>query len=152
MADISEKIRNFSELFTQWSQWEDRYKQLIKIGKNCPPLADEYKNEQYRVKGCQSQVWLVAKLEGDCVYFQSDSDAMIVKGLASLLVNIFSGESPKVIVETPTDFLNELGILEHLSMNRSSGLASIIKQMKLYALAYLKLQKSQQDSGESNVE
>ncbi len=133
---IQDKIEEVKKIFLKHDQWEDRYKELILLGKSLPALEDEFKVEKYLVKGCQSQVWLYPELEEGIVIFRADSDALIVKGIVGLLVKVYGGESPAAILETAPDFLKETGIIDHLSMNRTNGLASIVKNMKLYATAY----------------
>ena len=133
---IYEKIDEVKQLFLKHDQWEERYKELILLGKRLPTLSDDYKVDKYLVKGCQSQVWLYPEIKDGIVHFQADSDALIVKGIVGLLVKIYSEETPQTILETGADFLKETGIIDHLSMNRTNGLASIVKNMKLYAAAY----------------
>lgn len=133
---IEQKIAQLTDRFNQFSSWEDRYREIIKIGKNLSSIDDSLKQEKFRVKGCQSQVWLVPELRDGKVYFQADSDAMLVKGIVALLVEIYSGEKADDILSNKPDFLSEIGITDHLSMNRSNGLASMIKQIQMYALVY----------------
>lgn len=135
------------DLFARYSDWEDRYRQLIKMGKEMPPLGEELKTEKYKVKGCQSQVWLVPELKDGNIYFAADSDAAIVKGIVALLVRAYSGLSPEQILARKPDFLKEIGITEHLSMNRTNGLANMVKQIHMYAMAF----KSLTDKGVKNV-
>jgi len=116
--------------------WEERYKVLIMLGKDLEPMSDEHKEEKYIVKGCQSQVWLYPEYIDGAVFFSADSDALIVKGIVSLLLQVYSGQKPDVIVNHKPDFLKELGISDHLSMNRTNGLASIVKSIKMYAFAF----------------
>jgi cysteine desulfuration protein SufE len=134
--EISQKIEDIKELFNQYDDWEDRYRQIIKLGKDLAKLDEEFKTDKYRVKGCQSQVWLYPQLDGNKVIFQADSDALLVKGIVAILTKVYSGETPQSILDNKPEFLSEVGITDHLSMNRSNGLASMIKQIQLYALAY----------------
>lgn len=113
----------------------DRYNLLIEKGKNCPLLPDNEKNESFLIKGCQSRVWIKAEMQDGKVYFKADSDAVITKGIAALLIYVFSGEEPQTIVSAPVDFLDRIGLKEHLSPTRSNGLNAMLKQIKLYALA-----------------
>lgn len=133
---IQEKLNKIKELFAKYDQWEDRYREIIQIGKNLPAIDEQFRQETYQVKGCQSQVWLIPEFKGGKVYFQADSDALIVKGIVGMLVDLFSGEEPAEILKIKADFLKELGIVENLSMNRSNGLLAIYKQIQLYAFAF----------------
>lgn len=139
--EINQRIGAICQRFNQYSSWEDRYKEIIKIGRNLPGLADDYKTEKFRIKGCQSQVWLHANLVDAKVVLSADSDAILVKGIIGLLVEVYSDASPEDILETPPSFLQEIGISEHLSMNRSNGLANMVKQIQMYATAFSALIK-----------
>lgn len=139
---ITERQKKIVDEFSRFQNWEDRYRRVIEWGKTLSPLADEFKIEKYKVKGCQSQVWLVARLEDGKVFYDIDSDAMIVRGLAALLKNVFSGESPQAIAECQTDFLQTIGFTTHLSQSRSNGLAAMVRQFKNYAVAFAMVQKS----------
>ena len=131
-ARQNEIVKEFSELAT----WEDRYAKLIAIGRALPPLPDEKKLEEYKVKGCQSQVWMHAMLNDGRVLFEADSDALLVKGLVALLLRFYSNAPPAEIIETPPDFVREIGLESKLSPSRANGLLSMIKQMKFYAMAF----------------
>lgn len=133
---MKEKIEELKKEFLQFSQWEDRYKKLIELGRKLPEMPEEEKVEKNRIKGCQSQVWLKPSFEDGRIYFMADSDAMLVKGIVAILVQAYSGASPQEILEYKPTFLSEIGITEHLSMNRTNGLASMVKQIQMYALAY----------------
>lgn len=123
--------------FAKLTAWEDKYKLIIERGKHLPPLPENYRTEENKVKGCQSQVWLFAELNSDqSITYYADSDAVIVKGLVSMLVEIYSGANVKDILSTDAFFLKEIGLNAHLSPSRTNGLFAMIKQMKLYALAY----------------
>jgi cysteine desulfuration protein SufE len=139
---IQVKIDELLSKFNQYEGWEAKYKELIQFGKTLDPLSDENKVEKFRIKGCQSQVWLVPELKEDRVYFKADSDALIVKGIIGLLIYVYGGEHPNEIISHKDDFLKEIGITDHLSMNRTNGLANMFKQIKLYAIAYEQLLKS----------
>lgn len=118
--------------------WEERYKHIIKMGKELPKQEDSFYDEKFLVKGCQSQVWLKAALndQGEMV-LKADSDAMIVKGLASLLLKVYSGLSPQDVLQTPPEFIEKLGFKESLSPSRANGFLSMIKQIHLYAQAFV---------------
>ena len=103
------------------------------MGKDCPIIDAQYRNDNYLINGCQSRVWLHAKMEDGKVYYSADSDAVITKGIINLLIKVFSGQTPKDIVEADMSFLDEIGLKEHLSPTRSNGLLSMVKQMMLYA-------------------
>ncbi len=113
-----------------------RYEHIIELGKDLPVIEDAFKTDDYLIKGCQSRVWLHAKLENGKVYFTADSDAIITKGIVALLVRVLSGHSPQEIIEAHLDFLEKIGLKEHLSQTRANGLVSMIKQMKIYAIAF----------------
>lgn len=133
---IQDKIDQLKATFAAYSSWEDRYRHIIKIGKDLGGLNDSDKIEKYRIKGCQSQVWLKAGLENGIVHFYADSDAILVRGIIGVLIQVYNGHSPAEILACPTDFLKEIGITEHLSMNRTNGLASMVRQIQLYATAF----------------
>lgn len=144
MADIHEVQRQIVKEFEALSDWTERYKHIIKQGRNLEPLDEEYKVEENLVRGCQSQVWLHTYLEDDNVIFEADSDAAITKGLVALMVRFYSGQTPDTIINTDPAFIKKIGMEQHLSPTRSNGLASMVKQMKIYAMAYkTKLQKEQ---------
>lgn len=133
---IEEKQDRIIRSFKLLSDWPERYKYVIKLGQKLPPLDQAKKVEENLVRGCQSQVWLDTKLDGDKIIFTADSDAAITKGLVALLVNVYSGETPDTILATNPKFIKEIGMQEHLSPTRSNGLASMVKQIKIYAMAY----------------
>lgn len=144
MADIHEVQRQIVKEFEALSDWTERYKHIIKQGRNLEPLEEEHKVEENLVRGCQSQVWLHTYLEDDKVIFEADSDAAITKGLVALMVRFYSGQTPDTIINTDPAFIKKIGMEQHLSPTRSNGLASMVKQMKIYAMAYkTKLQKEQ---------
>lgn len=133
-----EKIENeIVDDFSFLEEWDEKYTYIIEMGRKLAPLDDKYKTEENMIKGCQSQVWLHSGLtsEGKVIY-EADSDAMIVKGLVYLLVRTLSGQSPDEIIHSELTFLERIGMKQHLSPTRSNGLAAMVKQMKLHALAY----------------
>ncbi|HLW56622.1 MAG TPA: SufE family protein [Bacteriovoracaceae bacterium] len=131
---MQERINKIKERFLQFSDWEDRYKELIQLGKSLDSYPEDKREDKYKVKGCQSQVWLYPEFRDGRVYFYGDSDAVLVKGIVGLLLSVYSDATPAEILATKPDFLKEVGITEHLSMNRSNGLASMMKQIQMYAL------------------
>jgi cysteine desulfuration protein SufE len=133
---IQERIEKIKSEFLSFSDWESRYKHLIEMGKSLPVMNDRFKVEANKIKGCQSQVWLMAELKDGSIYFCADSDASIVKGIVALLVFIYSGSSPDEILNTKATFLEDIGLREHLSMSRANGLTSMLKQITFYAMAY----------------
>lgn len=136
---MNDGITQIKEDFSKLNSWEDKYKEIIKYGKSLEPMEDEFKEEKFRVKGCQSQVWLHPKFEGGVVLFVADSDSMLVKGIVALLLKVYNSKTPDEILSTKAEFLKEIGITDHLSMNRTNGLAAMMKQIQLYALAYKSL-------------
>ncbi len=124
------------EEFAMLGDWQDRYEQLIELGKDLPLIAPEFKKEENLVRGCQSRVWLTAEARDGIIHFTADSDAMITKGLVALLVRVLNDRTPQEILNTPLTFIDQIGLREHLSPNRSNGLVSMLDQMKRYALAY----------------
>lgn len=133
---MHERIQRILQDFAKIPDWETRYKRLIDLGKELPPMEVENKIDVNKVRGCQSQVWLWATYDGNLVHFQADSDASITKGIIALLVKVYSGSTPDEILLTKPDFLTELGIREHLSMSRANGLNSMLKQITIYAMAF----------------
>ena len=130
---IKEIQDSIVEEFSMFDDWMDRYAMLIEMGKDCPMIDAQYRNDNYLINGCQSRVWLHAKLEDGKIYFSADSDAVITKGIINLLIKVLSGQTPKDIIEADMSFLDEIGLKEHLSPTRSNGLLSMVKQMMLYA-------------------
>ena len=113
-----------------------RYEYMIELGKTLPLIAPEFKTDDHIIKGCQSKVWVHAALEGDQLSFTADSDAIITKGIIAILIRAFSNQHPKDILDADTDFIDQIGLKEHLSPTRANGLVSMIKQIKLYAIAF----------------
>lgn len=144
MSSLIERQKQLVDEFSQLSSWENRYKRLIAIGKELPELPEEKRLEDYKVKGCQSQVWLLAHLdENKKIQFVADSDAMIVRGLVALLLRVYSDATPDEILSTPPDFVKEMGFEANLSPSRANGLFSMIKQIMYYATAFKSLLASQ---------
>jgi len=114
----------------------DRYEYMIDLGKSLPLIEDQYKTDENIIKGCQSRVWVYGTMDNDKLDFTADSDAIITKGIIAILIRVFSGQKPEDIIGANTDFIDEIGLKEHLSPNRANGLVSMIKQMKMYAIAY----------------
>lgn len=136
MKTINELQDEIIEQFSDFEDWMDRYQLLIDLGSEQQPLDEKYKTDQNLIDGCQSRVWLQADLENGLVIFQAESDALIVKGLVSLLVQVLSGHTPQEILEAELYFIERIGLQEHLSPTRSNGLLAMIKQMRMYALAF----------------
>ena len=124
------------EEFALFDSWDDKYEYIIDLGKKLPPLEEQHKIDINKVKGCQSTVWLVSDFRDGKVYYKAESDAVIVKGLISMLIRVLSGHSPDEIIDTKMDFINKIGMTTHLAQTRSNGLLAMVKQMKNYALAY----------------
>ncbi len=124
------------EEFSLFEDWMDKYEHLIQMGKSLPLIDETLKTDEKLIKGCQSKVWLNAELKDGKVSYTADSDAIITKGIIAVLVRVFSNQPPEAIVAADTSFIDEIGLKEHLSPTRANGLVSMIKQMKLYAVAY----------------
>ena len=122
--------------FSMFDDWMQRYEYMIDLGKSLPIIDENLKTDDLIIKGCQSKVWLNATLENDKVVFTADSDAIITKGIIAILIRVFSNQKPADILDANTDFIDEIGLKEHLSPTRANGLVSMIKQLKLYAVAY----------------
>jgi cysteine desulfuration protein SufE len=133
---IAETEKEIVEEFALFDSWDDKYEYIIDLGKKLPPLDPKYKIDENRVRGCQSSVWLVTDYRDGKLFYEADSDAMIVKGLISMLIRVLSGRTTDEIIEAKLDFIREIGMTTHLAQTRSNGLLSMVKQMKHYALAY----------------
>lgn len=133
IEEIQDEIVDEFSIFDDWMQ---RYEYLIDLGKSLPLIEEQYKTEDRLIKGCQSQVWVHAEMKDGKVIFTADSDAFITKGIISLLTRVFSNQTPEDIAQAEVKFIDEIGLKEHLSPTRANGLVSMIKQMKLYAVAY----------------
>jgi cysteine desulfuration protein SufE len=121
--------------FSLFGDWMEKYEYIIQLGKELPLIKEEYKKEENLIRGCQAKVWLHADFQDGRVHFTADSDAIITKGLVSMVVRVLSGHTPEEIVKSELYFVDQIGLREHLSVTRSNGLLSMIKQMKIYALA-----------------
>jgi cysteine desulfuration protein SufE len=139
IAVIEEEI---IEEFALFDDWEGKYEYIIDMGKKLPLLADEHKKDDNKIRGCQSTVWMVSEYHDERVWFQADSDAMIVKGLISMLIRVLSGQRPQDIIAADMGFIDKIGMSSHLAQTRSNGLRSMIKQMKLDAMAWEAKQKA----------
>ncbi len=133
IAQIQEEIVDEFSMFDDWMQ---RYEYIIELGKSLPLIADTYKTEENTIKGCQSKVWVYAQVKDDRVVFTADSDAILTKGIIAILIRVYSNHTPQEILEANTDFIDEIGLKEHLSPTRANGLVAMVKQLKLYALAF----------------
>ncbi|MFN8437188.1 MAG: SufE family protein [Cytophagales bacterium] len=131
--EIQDQIISEFELFDNWN---DKYEYIIELGKKLPNLNEIHKTDINKIKGCQSNVWLTANLNEGILYFEADSESVIVKGLVSLLIRVLSGHSPKEITNADLYFIEKIGMTSHLAQTRSNGLLSMLKQMKFYALAF----------------
>ncbi len=133
IQEIQEEIVDEFSMFDDWMQ---RYEYMIDLGKSLPLIEEKYKIEENIIKGCQSKVWVHAEMKNDKIEFTADSDAIITKGIIAILIRVFSGQHPKDIMDADTAFIDEIGLKEHLSPTRANGLVSMIKQLKMYAIAY----------------
>ena len=124
------------EEFSVFDEWLDKYEYLIELSGSLPAIGEEHRNEQFLIRGCQSRVWVDAELRDGKIYFTADSDAIITKGIIALLIRVLSGRTPQEIVDSDLYFIDRIGLRENLSPTRANGLLAMIKQMKLYALAY----------------
>ncbi|MCE2758971.1 MAG: SufE family protein [Bacteroidota bacterium] len=133
---ISAIEKEIIEDFSMFETWEEKYEYIIDMGKKLAPLNDSFKTDDYKIKGCQSSVWIHSFEKDGRVYFEGDSDAVIVKGLVSLMIHVLSGHTPQTIIDAPLGFIDEVGLSSHLAQTRSNGLRAMIKQMKLDATAF----------------
>ncbi|UAB76278.1 SufE family protein [Mesoflavibacter sp. SCSIO 43206] len=136
MPNIKEIQEDIIDEFSMFEDWEERYQYMIDLGKTLPLIEEQYKTDDHIIKGCQSKVWVHAQMDEDKVAFTADSDAIITKGIIAILIRVFSNQHPKDIIEADTDFIDKIGLKEHLSPTRANGLVSMIKQLKMYAIAY----------------
>ncbi|MDY0078618.1 MAG: SufE family protein [Bacteroidales bacterium] len=133
---IAETQQEIINEFSMFDDWMDKYNYLIEMGKDMPKIDERYKTNNHLISGCQSRVWLHSELKEGKISFTADSDAVITKGIVNLLIRVFSGHTPEEILEADTDFIDQIGLKDHLSPTRSNGLVSMLKQMKLYAQVY----------------
>ena len=136
METINAAQEEIVEEFSLFDDWMQRYEYMIELGKTLPLIDPEYKTEENIIKGCQSKVWIHADLEGDKLVFTADSDAIITKGIIAVLIRVFSNQHPDAILGADTSFIDKIGLKEHLSPTRANGLVSMIKQLKMYAIAF----------------
>lgn len=133
---LAEREKQLLEELVSFSDWKERYSYIIDLSVELQPLPDEFRREEFKVKGCVSQVWLVAKKQGDKLEFMADSDSLFVKGLAALLVKLFTGSTPEEILKHPTNILMESGLIQNLSPNRTNGAASMYARFKELARVF----------------
>jgi cysteine desulfuration protein SufE len=140
LTTISEIETQIIKEFSFFDNWTDKYQYIIELGQKLPPLDEKYKTDENKLKGCQSSVWLHAYAKDNKVYFEADSDSTFVKGEIALLIRVLSGHAPNEIVEAKLEFIDVIGLRQHVAVTRANGLASMIKQMKLYAIGMQSLQ------------
>lgn len=133
---IAQSEAEIIESFSLFDTWEDKYEYIIDLGKKLPVLDDKNRLDENKIKGCQSTVWLATERNDGKIFFKADSDAVIVKGLVSMLIEVLSGHTADEILTAKLDFIQEIGMMNHLAQTRSNGLLAMVKQMKNYALAY----------------
>jgi len=136
MQTIQEIEQALIEEFEMFDDWMDKYNYIIELGKELPLIEEQYKTPDFLIEGCQSQVWLHPEFKEGKIFFTADSDAIITKGIVNLLVKVFSGRTPQEILDDDLSYLDAIGLKEHLSPTRSNGLASMVKQLKMYAVAF----------------
>lgn len=134
--NIEERQEEVIEEFSLYDDWMDRYQYLVELGNALPEMPEADKTEQNLIEGCQSKVWLTAQYNNGVMTYQGDSDAIIVKGIVSLLIKVLSGSTADEIIQSNLHFIDAIGLKEHLSPTRSNGLSAMVKQMRLYAIAY----------------
>jgi len=139
---INETIEEIINEFSSFDDWMDKYNYLIDMGKSLPVIDDKFRIDSNLITGCQSRVWLHSEYKDGIIIFTADSDAVITKGIVNLLIRVFTGHTPDEIISAETEFLDAIGLKDHLSPTRSNGLLSMIKQIKLYALAYKAQEKA----------
>lgn len=136
MSSIKEIQEEIIDEFSMFEDWMQRYDYMIELGKSLPLIDEAYKVDENLIKGCQSRVWVHANNDHGKVIFTADSDAIITKGIIAILIRVFSNQEPAAILQADTSFIDEIGLKEHLSPTRANGLVSMVKQLKMYALAY----------------
>ncbi|CAL2081913.1 SufE family protein [Tenacibaculum sp. 190524A02b] len=132
IKEIQEEI---IDEFSMFDDWMERYEYIIELGKSLPLIDDTYKLDENLIKGCQSKVWLHSNLDGEKIKFTADSDAILTKGIVALLLRVYSNQTPQAVLDADTSFIDEIGLKEHLSPTRANGLVSMVKQIKMYAIA-----------------
>lgn len=137
VKSITEIENDIVDEFSLFDSWDEKYEYIIDMGKKLKPLEDEYKKEENKIKGCQSTVWMVSELKDGKVFYRAESDAVIVKGLVSMLIRVLSGHTASEIINAKLDFIDKIGMKQHLAQTRSNGLLSMVKQMKLDATVYM---------------
>jgi len=150
MATINEIQDEIIEEFSGFDDWMDKYQLLIDLGNDQEPLDEQYKVEQNLIDGCQSRVWLQADYEDGVIRFTAESDALIVKGIVALLIRVLSGHTPQEILDADLYFIEKIGLKEHLSPTRSNGLLAMVKQMRMYALAFKTKEGERAEAARSN--
>jgi len=139
---IGEAVEKLAEEFSFFDDWTDRYRYILELGRKLPPFPEEWKREEFRVRGCQSRVWLVPEVRDGRLHFHATSDAAIVSGLLAILLRVYSGRTPEEILSTPPDFLRRLGLAEHLTPTRASGFQATIEKIRSHAAARLEARES----------
>ena len=135
MSNMTAIEKEIVEDFSWFDNWPDKYQYIIELGQKLPELPDTYKTEAYKIKGCQSSVWIKPEVEDNTITFQADSDSVFVKGLVSLLIRVLSGQKAEDIANTELKFIDDIGLVQHLAQTRANGLTAMIKQLKTYAVA-----------------
>lgn len=136
MNSIQETQQEIVEEFALFDEWMDKYEHIIELGKDLPLIDEQYKTDENLIKGCQSKVWLHAALKDGKIIFTADSDAIITKGIVGLVIRVFSNHTPQEIIDADLFFIDQIGLQEHLSPTRSNGLLSMLKQIRMYAIAF----------------
>lgn len=137
MNSIKETQQEIVEEFALFDEWMDKYEHIIELGKDLPLIDEQYKTDENLIKGCQSKVWLHAALKDGKIIFTADSDAIITKGIVGLVIRVFSNHTPQEIIDADLFFIDQIGLQEHLSPTRSNGLLSMLKQIRMYAIAFV---------------
>ena len=144
--NIDDLQQEIIEEFSMFNDWTDRYNYIIELGKSLPIISQELKNEKNLIKGCQSRVWLNAELKNNKLIFTADSDAIITKGIIAILIRVFSNQPLRDIINAKSTFIDTIGLREHLSPTRANGLLSMIKQIKLYAVVFMKQKEREKNA------
>jgi cysteine desulfuration protein SufE len=142
LKSIPEIEEEIVDEFSLFDSWDEKYEYIIDMGKKLKPLEDVHKKDENKIKGCQSTVWMVSELKDGKVVYKAESDAVIVKGLVSMLIRVLSNHSPKEIMDAKLEFIDRIGMKQHLAQTRSNGLLSMVKQMKLDATVYMAQQQT----------